>query len=107
MNIYDAVEQELGWPGRMLSGSKQGPRSIYWNACIFTEDGAQVWHGDLDTEAEAGKIQAAANAAGQTLVVTPEQPFRFSGLDGKKSEYGVKVYPEDRERIIKFAPEGS
>jgi hypothetical protein len=107
MDIYQAMDIHLGYPGRMLSGSKQGPHSVYWNACVFLEDGTQVWHGDLDTEGEASKVQAAANEAGVPLFLTPEQPFRFSGLKGDKKSFGVKLYKEDKERIIRFDPEGS
>jgi hypothetical protein len=106
MDIYDALQEHVGYPGRMRSGSKQGPHTIYWNACVFTEDGTQVWHGDVDPTEEADKIQAAANACGQNLLVTPEQPFRFSGL--KDNGRGMRpVRKEDRARIVKFTPEAS
>jgi hypothetical protein len=108
MDICDALQEHVGHIGRMLSGSKQGPHTVYWNACVFTEDGEQVWFGDADPTEEADKFQAAANACGQILLVTPEQPFRFSGLDGKKKDWGhIKVHKEDRARIVKFTPEAS
>ncbi len=75
----------LGLAGAMLSGSKQGPASIYWNACIFDKDEQQIWHGDLDTEKKADDLQELANRIG-TIYVTPEQPFRFKGLRAGRAE---------------------
>lgn len=106
MDLYDALNEHVGYVGRMLSGSKSGPRTVYWNACVFTEDGRQVWYGDCDPTVEADKFQKAANAAGTTLLVTPEQPFRFAGLNGERKDWGkIAVHKEDRERIVKFVPE--
>lgn len=85
--------------GRFADGNKVGPRTTYWNACIFTEDGTQVWWGDIDPVLEAESIQRAANDSGATLLVTPEQPFRWVGL--KKAAYDAY----DRTRIVTFTPE--
>lgn len=102
MDIYSAVDEHLGHPGRILSGSKQGPPSVYWNACVFIK-GRQVWYGDLDTEADTHKVQAAANMAGETLYVTPEQPYRWDGLDFKKGQPVAK----DHRPVLTFTPEAS
>lgn len=100
MSLWEALQQYVGFPGRMLSGTKSGPSTVYWNACIFTEDGNQVWYGDADPTVEAAKFQAAANAAGVAFIVTPEQPYRWDGLE--KSRKGATR--GDRQPIT-FNPE--
>lgn len=116
-SIYDAMAENGFYGGRMLSGSKSAyieryPErrgQVYFNACVFAEDGTQVWHGDLDLVADADKLQAAADACGQTFFVTPENPFRWGGLDGKQDRgFGTNhhVDKSDRERIRRFDPRG-
>lgn len=99
MNAMQATNVHIGHAGRQLSGGKTAPKgqTVYWNACVFTEDGEQVWWGDVNLTKEANKVQAAADELQQTLFVTPEQPFRFSGLNGDG----------DRKRIKRFDPVAS
>jgi hypothetical protein len=99
INISEQLEAELGWTGKMLSASKSDYRrrypdhEVFFNACIFTEDGTQVWFGDLDLTLDNAKLQAAATAIGQELYVTPEQPYRFVGLKEGVKQAGSGATP--------------
>lgn len=105
---YATIDQILGYPGRMLSGSKQIPSHrqghvIYWNACVFVKTGRkdadQIWYGDLDVTADEVKFQELANALSETIYVTPEQPWRFNGF-----RETMKVR-QNRDRLIQFDPQ--
>lgn len=91
------AEEELGMPGAMLSGSKTAPEgeTVYWNACVFDDDKATIWHGDLNLTRSNDKLQALANRVG-TIHVTPEHPFRFEGFKVGKSQRG--------DAIVTFRP---
>ena len=94
INISSEVEKILGYTGAMLSGSKVKPKgcedhTIFWNACVFTEDGKEIWFGDLDLTAKEEDLQKVADLVGK-IYVTREHPFRWHGLkEGLKQEpYG-------------------
>lgn len=95
---YSEEAQEiLGMSGAMISSGKQSPEGekIYWNACVFNDNGIQIWHGDLNLTRSEKALQDLADRIG-TIHVTPEQPFRFEGLDhGRKSrgDWIVTFYP--------------
>lgn len=99
INISQEAVEVLGTHGAMLSMTKQGPEGheVYWNACVFTEDGTQIWFGDFDYTEDAEKLQELANKTGQVLFLTPEQPFRFDGLKKSMDSY---VY----ERVKRIDP---
>lgn len=110
MDIYDALAEQGLYGGRMLSGSKSGYRdrfpghTVYFNACIFDSDGIQVWHGDLDLDADHEALNEAATVAG-VFAVTPETPFRWNGLDGKQDRGFGKakgLSTDERKKIVWF-----
>ena len=86
INIMSVAEEILGGAGRLISQSKSGYRNnhqdhlVYFNACVFLEDGTEVWFGDLDLTLDTEKLHTLANKLGETLAVTPEHPFRYDGL---------------------------
>lgn len=103
INLMSKVEAILGHAGAMLSASKSHrppgteEHTIYWNACIFADDGTQVWFGDLDVTESADMLQKVANEIG-TIHITPESPFRFEGLEeGRKQDKDcvITVKPDD------------
>lgn len=86
INIEEKLEGILGRAGRMVSSSKSDynqshpDHEVFFNACIFTEGGTQVWFGDIDLTRDSDLVQEAATTIGQKLFVTPENPFRWKGL---------------------------
>lgn len=105
MDVYEALEQHVGYSGRMLSGSKSAyhdahpDHTVFFNACVFNGKFTQVWHGDVDVTAESDKMQAAADASGQTLYLTREHRYRWDGLDKKSLKAGLKD-----ETVYAFKP---
>jgi hypothetical protein len=104
IDIGSELEQVIGLAGRMISASKSSYRQqfpdheVLFNACIFTEDGTQVWFGDLDLSIEHERLQQAAQRLATTLIVTPEQPFRWNGL----SALGQDLYSD--QQVKRFSP---
>lgn len=109
INIMSAVEEVLGPAGAMIGGSKsgytnlyrnEGPErlaKIYFNACLFIEDGTQVWFGDIDLENSEDRLLEVAAKIGQKIFLTPEMPYRFDGLKrGLERDQG---YAESRVRV--------
>lgn len=85
IKLSSRLEEHLGHSGRLISGSKTSyvraypDHDVMFNACLFDEYGVEVWFGDIDLTLEADRVQAAADEAGQRLVLTPEWPYRFEG----------------------------
>lgn len=110
---YKIIDEILGLPGVMLSGSKRTPpgregHTIYWNACVFVAEGrsskakhksaVQVWYGDLDLDASDAALHELATKLGKTVYVTPEQPWRFDGFaETQKRSY-------EAERMRRYDP---
>lgn len=92
LKISSRIERLLGPVGRLVGSSKSGyldrhpDHEVLFNACIFDSAGNEVWFGDLDLTLDAKVLQRVADEFG-TITVTPEQPFRFTGLpaDGAAS----------------------
>lgn len=101
VNLSSDAERILGMCGTMLSDSKRTPpgrenHTIYWNACVFLDEGTQIWFGDLDLIENANKLKELAKVAGRKILVTPEQPFRFKGLEKTMKD------SHDAERVVVF-----
>lgn len=84
------IDLNLGYCGRMISGSKSGFRSAYpdhvpiFNANVFIlEDGkpVKVWHGDLDLTVDESRLVQIAIVCEQALTVLHENDGRFWGRD--------------------------
>lgn len=99
-NYMDEAEDILGPAGAMLAATKSAypGEDVYWNACVFTKEGVQIWHGDFHYGRDGEKLQELANKIGQKVILTPEQPFRFHGL-----KEGRKSYSADR--IVEIDPQ--
>jgi len=74
------------WEGRMLTFSKslyhKTHRShiVLFNACLFNAKGEEVWWGDVDLTLDWKAFYETAHALTETLILTPEMPYRFTGL---------------------------
>lgn len=89
MELRDEIDKLLGFPGRMLSGSKSDydrlhPTDLtFFNACIFNDKYEQIWWGDINLTKSSPALQEIANKIKSVFYVTREQPYRFDGLTKK------------------------
>jgi len=74
------------WEGRLITFSKSlyheaHPKHIVlFNACLFNTKGEEVWWGDVDLTRDWKVFYETARALNETLILTPETPYRFIGL---------------------------
>ena len=72
--------------GRLITFSKSLYREAYpkhivlFNACLFNTKGEEVWWGDVDLTRDWKVFYETARALNETLILTPETPYRFIGL---------------------------
>ena len=72
--------------GHMISFSKSAYRNLYpshivlFNACLFNTKGEEVWWGDVDLSHDWKVFAEASCSLNQPLILTPETPYRFTGL---------------------------
>lgn len=94
--LYEALEEGLGFPGRLLSASKSYYREenpthrVFFNACVFDPDGTQVWYGDVDLDVDKPTLQRISEEVGP-LILTAEMPFRFDGLQTGRVQRPTEV----------------
>lgn len=90
----DVAIKHLGYPGRMLSGSKTSPpgETVFWNGNVFTEFVQKLWHGDINVTRDMAKLQALADDLACAIYVTRESPFRFEAVSIEKLD-AIKVSP--------------
>jgi len=81
--------------GRAVSFSKSLYRKAYrshivlFNACLFNAKGEEVWWGDVDLTKDWKLFFETSHALTETLILTPEMPYRFTGL--KEALKNMKV----------------
>jgi hypothetical protein len=86
VRLESQIERVLGPAGCLISASKTDYRDrhpdheVVFNACLFTDDGVEIWFGDIDVTKDQARLQQVADLLGKRLVLTPEQPYRFKGL---------------------------
>lgn len=77
------LKDKLGYPGRMLSGSKQTPKSKYgehlavFNANLIIDDYGKQWFGDIDITRDEVKLGDIARFFGKQVYVLRERDARF------------------------------
>lgn len=92
LELAEVADEILGYSGRLIDASKScymednPDHKVYFNACIFNEQGTQIWFGDIDFNLDESKLKALAERVGG-IYVTPEQPFRWEGLDKNIPDY--------------------
>lgn len=97
-----AIRSHLGTEGRLLSASKSLYRrkypnhKIFFNACLFDENFTQLWWGDIDFDLDDYSLQLLANYLKETIYITIEQNYRWSGL--KKSQIN------NNEEVVIYKP---
>jgi len=81
--------------GRMIIFSKTFYRATHpshillFNACLFDAKGEEVWWGDVDLTEDWRVFFGTSYALTETLILTPEMPYRFIGL--KEALKNMKV----------------
>ncbi|MBA3842074.1 MAG: hypothetical protein H0X39_05555 [Actinobacteria bacterium] len=90
----------LGWPERMISGSKSGYRERHpnrlpiFNANVCLAD-QKLWHGDLDLTTDEPKLIALANKLGRAVFVLWEGDGRFENAEKPLVEEAIYcAFPE-------------
>lgn len=80
-------EEILGWPGRMIYGSKSGYMKAYpdnfpiFNANIITESGGKVWYGDVDIKLDQDNLRKIAEQLPEPIYILSEHDARFENED--------------------------
>jgi len=72
--------------GRLITFSKSLYRKahpkhiVLFNACLFNTKGEEVWWADVDLTRDWKVFYETARTLNETLILTPETPYRFIGL---------------------------
>lgn len=101
--IWDVAETILGYPGRMLSGSKTAPKGqrIIWNANICTKEHGKIWYGDFNITLESDKLAELAKTLGVKVYVLYEHDARFKNeLNPLFSEAVYKINPSGKGEFL-------
>ena len=66
-------------PGRMLSGSKTGPKGhlCVFNANLCAKSKGKLWFGDIDVTADVKELSRLAKEVGEKIYVLKEMDARF------------------------------
>jgi len=107
----NAINEMLGYMGRMISGSKVAPKGqrVFWNGNIFDSSANKIWYGDINFTRDAGKLQKIASALNEKIYVTTESPYRFMGAFGNTENITAEklendALEKDYPRVIIFTP---
>jgi hypothetical protein len=76
----------MGFPGRMLCGSKSLPNIVY-NANLCTMKHGKIWYGDIHRINDLNKLLEIANTIEEPVFVLYESDARF----GKECNLNFKV----------------
>jgi len=101
--------------GRAVSFSKSLYRQAYrshivlFNACLFNAKGEEVWWGDVDLTKDWKLFFETSHALTETLILTPEMPYRFIGLKealkNMKVSEKLSTIPQDDGKHIFGTPD--
>jgi hypothetical protein len=75
---YFEASSLLGYPGAMLSGSKQASpeKRVVWNSNVFANK-MKIWFGDISIAEKEDELQTLANTLGVKIYVLREMDGRF------------------------------
>jgi hypothetical protein len=78
LDPYVEASNLLGYPGAMLSGSKQAApeRNVVWNGNVFANK-MKIWFGDISITEKTDELQTLANTLGVKIYVLREHDGRF------------------------------
>lgn len=93
LDVQGVINEALGFPGRMLSGSKSAyanahpTHRVFFNGNVYDLRGNKLWYGDVDLTRDAAALARVARAAGG-IFVTREMPYRFDQVTVQQLEAG-------------------
>lgn len=102
------VREILGWPGKLLSGSKSSyskshPKNIvFFNGNVYGSDGRKLWYGDIDLTRDGKNLKYLAHQLQESIYVTAEQPFRWEAQTKESLEEACAETAYSR--AVKFDP---
>lgn len=92
MSIEEVLQKNIGYIGRMISGSKslyrmKNPDNIVlFNANIIV-DGKKVWDGDLDITLDSKLLQKSADDIQKSIYILSEMDARFENENLSEEEF--------------------
>lgn len=101
MEYSHLIRETIGFPGRMISGSKSGYHNKYpnhiviFNANLCTESEGKIWFGDLDLTLDKEHLSELAVALNQDLYVLRELDARFENEDSPLLKNAVIIFKTD------------
>ena len=116
--IIKIINKDLGYSGRMVSGSKgkyrdSNPNNIvYFNANIFIPNYSKVWYGDIDLTEDKEILELIKQNSGKYQkeiyeLYNKKIPYRtfskkLENLEKKKLITKEEIYNRGRSTIIKI-----
>jgi len=94
---HEIINKHLGFPGVMLSGSKDAPKSkfgthfVVWNSNIVVEGYGKVWYGDFNITRSEGVLIALARDLGRKVYVLREMDGRFDNEKTPKTDHAIFI----------------
>lgn len=87
--MEEKTNEILGWPGKMISGSKSGYHRnhpgnlVVFNANVILMESkpTKIWYGDLDLTLSLDKLKELSASIGQEIRVLREMDARFENED--------------------------
>jgi hypothetical protein len=98
--LIEMLNSALGWPGRMISGSKSGYRDrnpnnlVVFNSNICTDAG-KIWFGDVDVTADLNVLCEAAKSSNSKFYVLYEMDGRFENEERPRIDRAIVTFFED------------
>jgi len=98
--------EKLGPPGKLISGSKSGYRSMYpthfviFNANVCTASQGKIWYGDLDLHLDKGTLMEIAHEMGTDLYILYEMDGRFENEENPLIEKTPVIFHPDKSYTI-------
>ena len=101
MSFTKLLEQTIGWPGRMISGSKSfyienhRDHFVIFNANLCTKESGKIWFGDLDLTLDKDKLSTLASELNRDLYVLRELDARFENEENPRLTEAIVVFKAD------------
>lgn len=101
--MKEKIIELLGFPGKMISGSKSGYHKRYpnnlivfnSNLIVMIDRPIKLWYGDLDLTISLDKLKEVAEAIGQDIIVLRETDARFENENSPRIENFVLRITKD------------